>query len=126
MKNLFRIARCLVGRKATLVLFLCTTVLVSLNATPSWALSVSAEPSSASTSGAAQPQQTAAEEEHSLPQNAVEVTRLFGLPITNSMIVTWIVALSLIVFAHFATRNMRLVPAGTQNFWEWLVEDLQG
>src|SRR5439155_21530645 len=45
-------------------------------------------------------------------------------PITNSMVVTWAVALGLIVFAQMATRNMQRVPSGAQNFWEWLVESL--
>ena len=65
-----------------------------------------------------------AKEEHGLTQKAVEVTRLFGLPITNSMIVSWVVALSLIIFAQAATRNMKQVPEGSQNFLEWLVEGL--
>jgi F-type H+-transporting ATPase subunit a len=63
-------------------------------------------------------------EEHGLTQQAVEVTRLFGLPITNSMIVSWIVAFGLIVFAQVATRSMKQVPEGAQNFLEWLVEGL--
>jgi F-type H+-transporting ATPase subunit a len=62
--------------------------------------------------------------EESLPQQAVEIGRLFGLPITNSMVVTWIVALGLILFAQLATRNMKEVPSGAQNFWEWMVESL--
>ncbi len=62
--------------------------------------------------------------EHGLPQYAVEVSRPFGLPITNSMVVTWVVALGLIVFAQLATRKMEAVPRGAQNFWEWLVESL--
>lgn len=45
-------------------------------------------------------------------------------PITNSMIVTWGVALGLILFAQIATRNMKEIPTGAQNFWEWLVESL--
>jgi F-type H+-transporting ATPase subunit a len=45
-------------------------------------------------------------------------------PITNSMIVTWGVALGLILFAQIATRNMKEIPSGAQNFWEWLVESL--
>ena len=65
------------------------------------------------------------EEEHGLPQSAVELTRFLGLPVTNSMVVTWVVALGLIIFAHFATRNMKLVPTGAQNFLEWLVESLE-
>src|SRR6201987_5854325 len=64
-------------------------------------------------------------EAHGLPQSAVEVGRLRGFPITNSMVVTWIVALGLIIFAHFATRNMKPVPTGAQNFFEWLVQSLQ-
>jgi F-type H+-transporting ATPase subunit a len=66
----------------------------------------------------------AAAEEHGLSQGAVELARPFGFPITNSMVVTWIVALGLIVFAQIATRKMQQVPDGSQNFLEWLVESL--
>ena len=67
----------------------------------------------------------AAKEEHGLPQAAVPVLNKLGrLPITNSMVVSWIVAVGLIVFAQVATRKMQRVPAGAQNFWEWLVESL--
>jgi len=65
-----------------------------------------------------------AAEEHGLPPKAVEIARPFGFPITNSMVVSWIVALGLITFAQFATRNMKKIPAGAQNFLEWLVEGL--
>ena len=68
----------------------------------------------------------AAEEEHGLPRNAVEIAKPFGFPITNSMVVTWVVALGLIVFAQFATRKMEAVPGGAQNFLEWLVGGLYG
>jgi len=40
------------------------------------------------------------------------------------MVVSWIVAIGLIMFAQFATRNMKAVPEGAQNFWEWMVEGL--
>ncbi len=43
---------------------------------------------------------------------AVEIARVFGFPITNSMAVSWVVALGLIVFAQLATRRMELVPDG--------------
>jgi F-type H+-transporting ATPase subunit a len=67
----------------------------------------------------------AAEEEHGLTQAAVPVlNKLGGFAITNSMLVTWFVALGLILFAQFATREMKRVPGGWQNFWEWLVESL--
>ncbi len=42
------------------------------------------------------------------------------------MLVTWIVALGLIVFAQLATRRMSQVPGGAQNFLEWIVEALYG
>jgi len=62
--------------------------------------------------------------EHGLSQKAVEIARPFGFPITNSMVVTWVVALGLIVFAQVATRKMSEVPGGAQNLLEWLVEGL--
>jgi F-type H+-transporting ATPase subunit a len=66
----------------------------------------------------------AAHEEHAIPQGAVPIARPFGFPITNSMVATWVVALGLIVFAQVATRKMKEVPEGAQNFWEWMVESL--
>jgi len=68
----------------------------------------------------------AAAGEHGLSQKAVEIARPFGFPVTNSMVVTWVVAIGLIVFAQLATRNMKQVPEGAQNFLEWLVESLYG
>ena len=62
--------------------------------------------------------------EHGLTQEAVDIARVFGLPITNSMVVTWLTAIGLIVFAQIATRHMKPVPDGAQNFCEWLVETL--
>lgn len=62
--------------------------------------------------------------EHGLSPKPVEIARPFNFPITNSMLVSWIVALGLIVFAQLATRKMKQVPSGAQNFSEWLVEAL--
>jgi F-type H+-transporting ATPase subunit a len=62
----------------------------------------------------------AGHEEHGLPQHAVRI----GSFITNSMVVSWMVAAGLILFAQVATRNMQAVPEGAQNFWEWMVESL--
>jgi F-type H+-transporting ATPase subunit a len=66
----------------------------------------------------------AAEAEHGLSQKAEEVARPFGFPLTNSMMVSWLVALGLIIFAQLATRKMTQVPGGAQNLLEWLVESL--
>jgi F-type H+-transporting ATPase subunit a len=70
------------------------------------------------------PSPVAEPEEHGLPQKAVEIARPFGFPITNSMVVTWIVVAGLIILARVATRDMEQVPSRTQNLLEWLVEGL--
>jgi len=67
---------------------------------------------------------SAGHEEHGLPQQAIEIARPFGFAITNSMLVSWVVALGLIIFAQVATRHMRRIPRGAQNFWEWMVGGL--
>jgi F-type H+-transporting ATPase subunit a len=66
---------------------------------------------------------TAETAHHGLPPGAVDLWK--GVPITNSMVVTWVVALALIVFARYATRKIEAVPSGVQNFWEWMVESLR-
>jgi len=66
----------------------------------------------------------AVEQERGLPQQAVEIAKPLGFPITNSMVVTWIVAAALLIFSRAATRNMKKVPDGAQNFLEWLVAGL--
>src|SRR3954452_865497 len=44
--------------------------------------------------------QSTGEPEHGLSQGAIEISRFLGFPITNSMIVSWITAVGLIVFAR--------------------------
>jgi F-type H+-transporting ATPase subunit a len=68
-------------------------------------------------------------EHHALPAKAPTFGGSF---INNSMIVTWIVAAGVILFAQFATRRIRSTkeaalhtPAGAQNFAEFLVEGLR-
>jgi F-type H+-transporting ATPase subunit a len=62
--------------------------------------------------------------EHGVSPKPLELARIGGFPISNSMVVSWVVALGLIIFAQIATRNIQLIPSGAQNFWEWLVESL--
>jgi F-type H+-transporting ATPase subunit a len=68
----------------------------------------------------------AAGPDEGLTRQAVEIARPLGFPITNSMVVTWIVAAGLIILAGTATREMKHVPDRLQNFLEWLVESLYG
>src|SRR5206468_3845401 len=60
----------------------------------------------------------ATEEHHGLPSASLPLFNMGPLPVTNSMLVTWIVALGLILFARMAMRNLQAVPSGAQNFWE--------
>jgi F-type H+-transporting ATPase subunit a len=66
----------------------------------------------------------AAEAEPAVPLKPAPLFQIGKFAITNSMLVTWIVAAGLIIFAQLATRNIQPVPSGIQNFWEWLVESL--
>jgi F-type H+-transporting ATPase subunit a len=59
-----------------------------------------------------------------LAPKAPTVFNIGPFPVTNSMLVTWIVAVAVILFAQYATRRMKEVPDGAQNFWEFLVESL--
>jgi len=54
------------------------------------------------------------------------VLHVFGIPITNTLLATWLAMLLLIVAAYFATRKMSLVPAGMQNLMEVVIEALYG
>lgn len=55
---------------------------------------------------------------------AAPLVQIGKFAVTNSMLVTWIVAAALIIFAQIATRKIEQIPSGVQNFWEWLVESL--
>jgi len=78
-----------------------------------------AEPSLAPAAGEA----AGAAHESGLPQSAQPIGSGGGF-ITNSMLVTWIAALGIILFARHSTRRLQEVPAGAQNFWEAIVEGL--
>jgi F-type H+-transporting ATPase subunit a len=64
------------------------------------------------------------EEKEALPLKPSVLLQCGKFSVTNSMLVTWIVAAGIILFAQIATRNVKPVPSAAQNFWEWLVESL--
>lgn len=64
----------------------------------------------------------AAEEGAGLPVHAERIWS--NLPITNSMLMVWLSVAIITVFCRMATKQMALVPAGFQNFAEWVVESL--
>jgi F-type H+-transporting ATPase subunit a len=102
-----------------------TIILASLLWVGSSQPGLSAEPSAAipAAENAAQVE-GAKHEEHGLSPDALRLGSSGSSFVTSSMVVTWIVALGLIVFAQIATRKMQPVPSGAQNFLEWLVESL--
>ena len=63
-------------------------------------------------------------EKHELSPEALGIGKSGKSFITSSMVVSWVVALVLIFFARYATKNIQAVPSGAQNFWEFLVESL--
>lgn len=110
-----------IGRALVLVLML---VIASASVAPAFAAATAEH--AASAHGAADAGHAAAEH-HGLPSAAPELPafKLGPLAVTNSMIFTWIIALGIIIFARIATRQMKEVPDGAQNFWEWMVESLR-
>jgi F-type H+-transporting ATPase subunit a len=68
---------------------------------------------------------THAEHQEGLPA-AAPLIKVGPFHVTNSMILTWGVALFIIIFAQLAMRKIKVVPEGAQNFWEWLVGGLYG
>jgi F-type H+-transporting ATPase subunit a len=117
-----------VSRSRLAALFLCLALagLSAVSISVAAAASTAASPAPVLEDSNHSEAASAEHEEHGLPQSAVEISRPFGLPVTNSMLVTWLVAVGLIIFAQIATRRMAPVPNGAQNFWEWLVESLYG
>ncbi|MGD9765648.1 MAG: F0F1 ATP synthase subunit A [Candidatus Binatia bacterium] len=105
----------------------CAAVLIGLLADAAWTQQepASSDPVQQRSDDQSQvPASSVAPEEHVLTQYAVEIGRPFGFPITNSMVVSWLVAAGLIIFARIATRDMKQVPGGAQNLFEWLVAGL--
>lgn len=63
---------------------------------------------------------------HPISIAAEKIFTLFGfLPVTNSLLATWIIIPVLIMLALLTTRNMKTVPQGLQNFVEMVFENLQ-
>lgn len=88
------------------------------------ALAVFACSGLATAASAADPAHAAEATHRPLPLKPDALFEVGPLAVTNSMVVTWIVAAGIILCAQLATRKIKPVPSGLQNFWEWLVESL--
>ena len=65
--------------------------------------------------------------EAGVPSAPPEIFNVLGLPITNSMICTWIVAAIILVVVRVGTwKNIKEIPSGLQNVLEAMVEGWDG
>lgn len=60
-----------------------------------------------------------------VPIAAEKIFSIGPIPITNTIITTWLVTAILLIFAYFATRKMQKIPQGMQNVAEAAVDVLQ-
>lgn len=61
-----------------------------------------------------------------VPMVAPTLFEIGGLPVTNSMIFTWMIAALIFVVVRLGTRRLTEVPNGMQNAIEAIVEGLEG
>ncbi len=108
----------LLSKLALIIAFIAIILATNLNAqTPA------AADTNMVTAAATVPAQPAEAQEEGVPPAAPAVFHVLGLPITNSMICTWIVAAIILVIVRSTTRNnIKEVPSGMQNVIESLVE----
>lgn len=65
--------------------------------------------------------------DEAVPSAAPAVFHVLGLPITNSMICTWIVAGIILIVVRVTTwKNIKEIPSGMQNVIEAMVEGWEG
>lgn len=60
-----------------------------------------------------------------LPSAAPVLFNIGPLPVNNSMVLSWVVTLLVILVARMATVRLKEVPEGLQNVVEWVVECLR-
>jgi F-type H+-transporting ATPase subunit a len=61
---------------------------------------------------------------HGLTQQAPVLFHIGMIPVSNSMLVSWIVTLFIIFMVRAAAGKVAMVPTGVQNFFEFMIETL--
>ena len=56
--------------------------------------------------------------------SAEKIVELFGFPITNTLLTSWLVMAVLILGAYMLSRRLAVLPAGSQNFSEMAIDGL--
>ena len=62
--------------------------------------------------------------EQGLSPSAPVLFHLGPLPVSNSMLLMWVVSAGIILVARAATKNLKQIPDGLQNLVEWIIESL--
>jgi F-type H+-transporting ATPase subunit a len=103
-------------------LFVAVTA-TNINAQPSSLSVANQSAQNAIAVASAAPAQAGAETGKTLvPEIAPTLFKIGPLPVTNSMVCTWIVAAVIFVIVRFSTWNMKEVPSGAQNVMETVIE----
>jgi len=55
---------------------------------------------------------------------AEKIGSILGMPITNSLLMSWMAIILLLILGYLGGRNLQLVPKGIQNFFESIIEYL--
>jgi len=55
---------------------------------------------------------------------AEKITEIAGFPVTNSLLMTWVGIILILILVFFAGRKPNLIPKGIQNFFEMIIEYL--
>ena len=116
------------GKIIFVVAFLAAIFVASLNAQPSsQPVATNSSEGAVSTNSAIVAAQTSGSAEEMVPSAAPVLFSVLGLPVTNSMICTWIVAAIILIVVRLTTwKNIKMIPSGMQNAMEALVEGWEG
>jgi F-type H+-transporting ATPase subunit a len=68
----------------------------------------------------------AAPEAEAVAARAMPLFKIGGLPVTNSMVTSWVVSMLLLILVRWATKRPQLVPSRGQAVIESMVEGLRG
>jgi F-type H+-transporting ATPase subunit a len=112
------------GKIIFVLAFIAAIFAVRLNAQPA-----SQPAHAASVVSAAAPAAAEHHEEEGVPAAAEKLGHgpIFGIPVTNSMVCTWVVAIVIIIIVRATTpKNIKEIPSGMQNVLEALVEGWDG
>ena len=107
--------------------FLAAIFAASVNAQPSPQSATGNPPNGAISSPANATAQTAEPAAELVPAAPPAIFTVLGLPVTNSMICTWIVAALILIIVRLTTwKSIKEIPSGGQNAMEALIEGWQG